>query len=141
MGGESDDHVRADKSAHVGDGDVRLADMHAVCSAEQGDIDMIVDDEAGGGVAGETAQQAALFEHFAAVHFLFAVLKNPDARAQKRGGDLFKGTAEREAAVGKGIDIRVGTCAGQDAGDVHENSLTMVMVGSFNLRSSARSEL
>lgn len=80
---------------------------------------MIVDDQAGRGFAGEAAEQAALFEHFSAVHLLFPVLENFYACPEKGGGNFLKRAAEGETAVRKGINIGIRTGTGKNTGAAH----------------------
>ena len=52
MGGQADDHVRANETAHGLDGEILLADVHAVGFAEDSDVDMVIHDEAGTSLGG-----------------------------------------------------------------------------------------
>jgi hypothetical protein len=79
--------------------------MHAVGLAQQGDIGMIIDDEAGPGFKGHAAQGLAFLEHDAAFAVLFPVLEDAYSGPQQRIRHIHNGTAETETGIGQGVEI------------------------------------
>jgi hypothetical protein len=116
MGGQADDHVRANETAHGLDGEILLADVHAVGFAEDSDVDMVIHDEAGTSLAGQAAQLQALFEHLSGLFFFFAVLEDLDAAVEQGFGDFNCRTPERQFVVGKSVEVGFGRGPGQQSG-------------------------
>jgi hypothetical protein len=63
--------------------------VHAIGICEHGDIDMVVDDEAGSGFFREAAQEAAFFQHHAGLGVLFAVLQYLHPGGEQGAGLFF----------------------------------------------------
>ena len=74
--GQAYDLVRAEQAAYLLHGKILLPDVHAVGIREQGDVHMVVNDEARAGFQRQTAQQSAFLKHASGMRVLFAVLKN-----------------------------------------------------------------
>ena len=113
MSGDADDELPSRKGAHVGERDVLLAHVHAVGMGEQGQIHVVVHDEAGSVFSRRPAQDAALLEHAALLHVLFAVLQDADAGAEQGFGNLLHAAASRQLGVRQGVEFRF---AGQNHG-------------------------
>jgi hypothetical protein len=95
MGGEADEHIRPHQGAHFGHGQVFLAHMHAVGLGQDGQVHIVVHDEAGVGLAGQAAEQAAFFQHGSGFELFFAVLHDAHTGAEQGADHFFQG-APRE---------------------------------------------
>ena len=105
VGGQADAHVGTHQLAHRGQGEIFLPDVHAVGFGQDGKVHMVIHDEAGPGLAGQTAHQAAFFQHLAGFHVFFTILDDLDPGAQQGGDHGLQRTAAGKAGIGQGIDV------------------------------------
>ena len=88
MGGEPDEHVRADDLAGLGDRHVLLADVHAVGAHRRGDVGAVVEDEQRAVRVAGVGGHACGFGEELVLQVLLAQLHHVDAARDRRGEEF-----------------------------------------------------
>ena len=101
--GNTDAHGCPHQGPDIGQRNVLLPHMHAVCVADHGQINVIVHHEAGMVLLRHAPQDTAFFKFGPVFKILFPVLQNADTGSQEGFGNLLHAASEGKLRISQSV--------------------------------------